>query len=88
MNKLSLKQVAMMKKEFLSSTFGQYAAEKINELYGDLHGRAEDAVTAEQKATYVDRAAGIKTVIQFFTADIELLDQGYFDEKKGTKPKE
>lgn len=82
MSDLTLKQVAEMKKVFLESEFGKYAAQKITEIHGGFHEDAEGAATSELKATYVDRAYGVNQVIRFFTADVALLNQGYFDEKK------
>ena len=79
----SLRQIAEMKKEFVNSAFGKFAAMRINEIYGDLHGRAESAESAERQARYVNQAAGVNLIISFFTADVELLEQGYFNEKEG-----
>ncbi|HJQ07988.1 MAG TPA: hypothetical protein VJ836_00740 [Candidatus Saccharimonadales bacterium] len=82
MSELTLKQVAEMKKEFLDSEFGKLCAQKITEIHGHLHELAEDAATNDLKVTYIDRAYGVNQVIRFFTADVALLEQGYFNEKE------
>lgn len=86
MSELTLKQIAEMKKAFVESEFGKYAAQKITEIHGDLHEKAESAPTNDLKATYIDRASGVTDIIRFFTADVALLNQGYFDEKKEGEP--
>jgi hypothetical protein len=82
MSDLTLKQIAEMKKAFVESEFGKYAAQEITKIHGGFHEDAEKATTGEQKAACVDRAYGVTQIIRFFTADVALLDQGYFDEKK------
>ena len=84
----SIKQIAEMKKQFINSDFGKYAAQKITEIHGRHHEDAENAATMEQQAAYVNKASGVSDVIRFFTADVALLDQGYFEEKKEKKPKD
>jgi hypothetical protein len=86
MTEYTLKQVAEMKKAFIESDFGKFVAQKITEIHGDLHQKAENAATNAEKVTCIDKAAGVNEVIRFFTADVALLDQGYFDEKKGGEP--
>jgi hypothetical protein len=86
MSDLTLKQIAEMKKAFIDSEFGKFAAQRITAIHGDLHEKAENATTSELKATYVDRAAGVSQVIRFFTADVVALDAGMLDEKKEDEP--
>jgi hypothetical protein len=86
MSELTLKQIAEMKKMFIESEFGKYAAQRITEMHGNLHEQAESAATNDLKATYIDRARGVSDVIRFFTSDVALLDQGYFEEKKEGEP--
>lgn len=81
MSELTLKQIAEMKKAFLESEFGKYAANRITAIHGDLHEKAETATTAEQKVMFVDQAAGVSKVIAFFTTEVTLLDKGYFNEE-------
>lgn len=85
MSDLSLKQIALMKQEFLRSDFGKFAAERITEIHGQLHQQAESATTMEQKASLVDQAAGVTRVIQFFTADVASLEAGLLAEEEPKK---
>ncbi len=78
----SLKQIAEMKKAFLASEFGQYAAQEINAIYSRLHGDAETAKTLEERGLLVTKAAGVNEVIDFFARDVGLLDQGYLDKQE------
>lgn len=88
MSEYSLKEIAIMKKEFLNSEFGKYAAGKINELYGQHHSKAElFDLEPWKKAAHADRAAGVAEVISFFTSDVDLLEGGYFNKpEEKTKP--
>ena len=83
---MTLKEIALMKKAFLESEFGQYAAKEITMMHGQHHEQAEDIDTEPtKKAAHIDRAAGISEVIKFFTADVALLDSGYFNAKEEVK---
>lgn len=86
MSELTLKQIAEMKKAFIESEFGKLAAQKITEIHGNFHEDAEKATTMEQKASFIDKASGVSDVIRFFTSDVALLDQGYFEDKKEAEP--
>lgn len=86
-DELTIKQVAEMKKAFLESDFGKFVAQKITVIHGDLHEKAENESDRDKRVSYLDRAVGVTEVIRFFTADVALLDQGYFDEKKEDGPK-
>lgn len=85
MSQLSIKQIALMKQDFLKSDFGKFTAERITEIHGELHQQAENATTTEQKATLVDQAAGVTKVIQFFTADVAALEAGLLSEEESKK---
>lgn len=82
MSEHTLKEIAEMKQAFLKSEFGQLVAQKITEIHGGFHEDAEKAATMEQKASLIDKAAGVNEVIRFFTSDVALLEQGYFEENK------
>jgi len=88
MSDLTLKQIAEMKKAFVESEFGKFAAQKITEIHGSLHEKAENAPPHDQntRASYLDQAKGVSEIIRFFTSDVALLNQGYFDEKKEDEP--
>jgi very-short-patch-repair endonuclease len=83
---LTLKQIAEMKKDFLESDFGKLAAKKITELHGQMHEKAEQSDDPATQSRELNKAAGVSEVIRFFTADVALLEQGYFDEEAATKP--
>jgi hypothetical protein len=77
-----VKELAIQKQAFLNSDFGQKVSEAITLMHGQHHQKAEDEkLEPWRKAYHTERAAGIAEVISWFTADVALLEQGYFDKK-------
>lgn len=87
MSELDVKQLAMMKQEFIKSAFGEKAAEEINAMVGrHLAAAQKPGLRPWQKAYAVERAAAIQEVITWFTSDVALLEAGYFkDEEEQTE---
>lgn len=80
---LDVKQLAMMKQEFIKSDFGTIAAEQINAMIGrHLADAQKPDLEPWQKAYHVERAGAIQEVITWFTADVALLEAGGFKDEE------
>jgi hypothetical protein len=80
---MDVKQLAMLKRDFLESDFGKIAAQEINNLLQLHYQNAQgDDLEPWKKAYHIERAAGIQEVITWFTADISALEAGMFNEEK------
>jgi hypothetical protein len=78
-----LERVAKLYATGIKSEFGQRHLTWLTLLYNQLHQEAEGDLTAEQKAFRVERAAGVKQVIDYLMTQQELIESGYdFDQLK------
>lgn len=67
---------------FMLSDIGLSFMRSLNTKYNDLHHKAElESMTAEQKAFYVERAAGIKFAIDWMANRNQQHESGYFEKK-------
>lgn len=68
---------------FMLSDLGIYFMQSLSTKYNDLHHKAElETMTAEQKAFYVERAAGLKFAIDWVANRNQQHESGYFDKKE------
>lgn len=76
------REVARQVAEFLATDFGTQFIGVLSGKYNDLHHEAEsEQLTPAQKGMKVERAAGVKWVIDYLVERDRLLKEGYFDEK-------
>lgn len=67
---------------FMLSDLGKQYMQSLSAKYNEMHHKAElETMTAEQKAFYVERAAGIKFAIDWFVNRNQQHESGYFDKK-------
>lgn len=67
----------------LDTEFGQKHLEWLSLLYNALHQEAEGDLSAEQKAFRIERAAGVKQVIDHLMTQKQLIESEYdFDKLK------
>lgn len=82
MSKLEGELLAKAISKFLSTELGEQFLTTLSLHYNDLHHQAEDvALTAEQKAMKVERAAGVKWCIDYLTQRQKNLEDGYWAKK-------
>lgn len=81
---VDLKRIAQLKSDFLRTEFGEWMIPALAELYNGLHHDAEEAKAIEAKAMKVERAAGVRMVMDFLMNDAAMLEAGLLDEAKET----
>lgn len=67
---------------FILSDLGKQFMAAMASKYNDFHHKAElETMTAEQKAFYVERAAGVKYAIDWMANRNQQYESGYHDRK-------
>jgi hypothetical protein len=67
---------------FILSDLGKYYMQSLSAKYNEMHHKAElETMTAEQKAFYVERAAGMKFAIDWMINRNGQYESGYYDKK-------
>lgn len=72
---IDLERLAQLKADFLHTELGEWLIPHLAELYNGIHHEAEAAVTAETKAFKVERAAGLRQVIDILTTDAAMYEK-------------
>lgn len=83
---LTAEQLADECAKFVASEFGQQAMTAFGLMYNGLHQEAENAVTSEEKAFKVERAAGLKEAISWFQTRAQMSEQGTLRTKEPEQP--
>lgn len=79
---LSPAEIAERAHAFMQTEFGQLFLTSLSGIYNDMHHKAEkEDLSIEQKALYVERAAGIKVAIDWMLERKANHDRGLFAKK-------
>ena len=77
------KALAELSHDFLQTPLGEYFLTQLSVHYNALHQAAEsEELSLAQKAMKIERAAGVKFAIDWFTSRDALLAQGYFKDEE------
>lgn len=79
---MDLERIARLGTEFLRSEYGKYLMQQLTDLHYLYHQKAEGVETLEGKAFFVERAAGVREVIDMINREPEALAAGLLDEPK------
>ncbi len=82
MSDIDAKREAELVHDFLGTELGEHYLTQLSLQYNGLHQAAEsEALTFEQKALKVEKAAGVKVAIDILTQADALHEAGYFKTK-------
>lgn len=80
-NKAEARKLAEQITDFLRTDLGQHLLKQLSLQYNGLHHQAEgQELTVEQKAMRIERAAGVKWVIDYLMQRKHLLETGHYKE--------